>query len=147
MKNTVSLFAFAFLSLSLASFILPKNNIITVYINGKTIPDNTILTHEQNSDGIVLQAKIPSGARFNELKFTLPSKEVGNYPINAKSKAKITYSTTFGDNFNSQSHTDSKGFIKVIASTDNSLQIEFECMMSNGKQKLVMKTGKVQLNF
>jgi hypothetical protein len=146
MKNLSFVFFVSLLSLTFASFVILKNNTISVYINGKTIPENTVLTHEQDGSGITLRARIPSGARFNELIVTLPATAVGTYPIAEDSKAKIAYSTTLGSHFSSQSQN-SKGFIKVVASTGNSLQIEFECAMASHGQKLALKTGKVQVSF
>lgn len=147
MKNLSLVFSLSVLSLIFASFVVMKNNTITVYINGKTIPENTVLTHEQDGSGITIRARIPSGARFNELVVTLPATAVGNYAIDGKDKkAKIVYTTSLGSHFNSES-PNSKGFVKITTSTNNSLQIEFECAMASQGQKLALKTGKVQVNF
>lgn len=147
MKTTSFLFSLSFLSLVFFSFAIPNANIISVYINGKTIPANTTLTYEQSGTDMILSAHMPSGARFNELKFTLPSTNVGNYLVTADSKAKIAYNTTHGAHFYSQNQSATKGFIKIISNTNNTLQIEFECILSDGKQKTTLKTGKLQLNY
>ena len=148
MKTFSLLSAFIVLSFVLASFIAPKANTISVYINGKTIPDNTVLTYEQTPTGLVISAKIPTGARYSQLTCVVPSTEEGNYPVTADSKAKITYIPSLGTAFNSQGLDNAKGFIKVVSNKgDGGLRIEFECNMANKGHKLALKTGKVQVSL
>ncbi len=147
MKKSFIHFLFASLLFVLASFTFTKENSISVYINGKTIATNTVVTYQAIGTGAKISANIPSGARFNELTLIIPNVAVGNYPITAENKAQITYNTTLGQSFNSQNQNSTKGFIKITASTNNSLNVEFECAMTNAGQKLALKTGKVQVTF
>jgi hypothetical protein len=145
MKRLSFLSAIFFITLS--SFTLLKINGISAYINGKAIPENTVLKYEQNGTEMTIRAQIPTGARFNELTFTLPNTAVGSYPISKDSKAKIMYVTSHGTGFNSQSQDNSKGYIKVVSNTTNGLQIEFECNIANQGQKFALKTGKMLLKL